>query len=152
MSSLTQVKNVLQHLETDHLPNCVRLKPILQRGLSLKPATHLAILYADRCDRLLKTADIWHVRYPRLNSPVFAKCARSRDFLRSSLRITMNSTNHVGQFYHLTFQNSHIASIREKIAKFVRINRGRKSLAIFAGDQILRDRRIKSPGVSPPLG
>ena len=34
-----------------------------------------------------KIADIWHVRYRRLNSPVFAKCARSRDFLRSLLRI-----------------------------------------------------------------
>ena len=88
----------------------------------LKPATHLAILYADRGDRrkspgvpgaaiaispssLLKAsntpgdfirrsrrsaykiADIWHVRYGRLNSPAFAKCARSRDFLRSLLGI-----------------------------------------------------------------
>ena len=34
-----------------------------------------------------KIVDIWHVRYRRLNSPAFAKCARSRDFLRSSLRI-----------------------------------------------------------------
>ena len=34
-----------------------------------------------------KIADIWHVRYRRLNSPAFAKCARSRDFLRSLLRI-----------------------------------------------------------------
>ena len=40
---------------------------------------------------------------------------------------------------------------RKKIARCVRINRWRKSLAIFAGDQILRDRRIKSPGVSPAL-
>ena len=30
------------------------------------------------------------VRYRRLNSPAFAKCARSRDFLRSSLRIAGN--------------------------------------------------------------
>ena len=37
----------------------------------------------------------------------------------------------------------------KNIAKCVRINRWRKSLAIFAGDQIRRDRRIKSPGVSP---
>ena len=29
-----------------------------------------------------KIADIWHVRYRRLNSPAFAKCARSRCFLR----------------------------------------------------------------------
>ena len=34
-----------------------------------------------------KIADFWHVRYGRLNSPAFAKCARSRDFLRSLLRI-----------------------------------------------------------------
>ena len=34
-----------------------------------------------------KIADIWHVRYRRLNSPSFPKFARSRDFLRSSLRI-----------------------------------------------------------------
>ena len=33
-----------------------------------------------------KIVDIWHVRYRRLNSPEFAKCARSRDFLRSLLR------------------------------------------------------------------
>ena len=127
MSNFTQVKNVLQHLETDHLPNCVRLKPILQRRLSLKPATHLVILYADHCDRRIKTADIWHVRYPRLNSPAFAKCARPRVFLRPSLQFALKSTNQVGQFYHMTFRNSHIASIGEKIAKGVRINRGRKS-------------------------
>ena len=34
-----------------------------------------------------KIADIWHVRYRRLNSLAFAKCARSRDFLRLLLRI-----------------------------------------------------------------
>ena len=69
----------------------------------LKPATHLAILYADRRDRrkspgvpgaaiaifasAYKIADIWHVRYRRLSSPAFAKCARLRDFLRLLLRI-----------------------------------------------------------------
>ena len=51
----------------------------------------------------------------------------------------------------MSFQNCHIAAIGEKIARCVRINRWRKSLAIFAGDQIRRDRRIKSPGVSPAL-
>ena len=40
---------------------------------------------------------------------------------------------------------------RKKVARCVRINRWRKSLAIFAGDQIRRDRPIKSPGVSPAL-
>ena len=34
-----------------------------------------------------KIADIWHVRYRRLNSPAFTKCARCRDFLWSLLRI-----------------------------------------------------------------
>ena len=34
-----------------------------------------------------KIADFWHCRYRRLNSPAFVKCARSRDFLHSSLRI-----------------------------------------------------------------
>ena len=68
----------------------------------LKPATHLAILYADHRDRrkspglpgcsdchfrrsrrsAYKIADIWHVRYRRLNLPAFAKSARSCDFLR----------------------------------------------------------------------
>ena len=35
-----------------------------------------------------KIADIRHVRYRRLNSPAFTQCARSRDFLRPSLRIS----------------------------------------------------------------
>ena len=35
-----------------------------------------------------KIANIWHVRYRRLNPPAFAKCARFRDFPRSLLRIT----------------------------------------------------------------
>ena len=34
-----------------------------------------------------KIVDIWHVRYRRPNSPAFAKCARSREFLRLFLRI-----------------------------------------------------------------
>ena len=72
-------------------------------GDLFKPATHLEISYADRrdrrkspgvpgaaiaifadrCDRCISgMSDIG-----QLNSPVFAKCARSRDFLHSSLRI-----------------------------------------------------------------
>ena len=39
----------------------------------------------------------------------------------------------------------------KKIARCVRINRWRKSLAIFAGNQIRRDRHIKSLGVSSAL-
>ena len=38
---------------------------------------------------------------------------------------------------------------RKTIAMCVRINRWRKSLAYFADAQIFRDRRIKSPSVSP---
>ena len=34
-----------------------------------------------------KIADIWHVRYRRLNSRAFAKCARSRDLLPFPLRV-----------------------------------------------------------------
>ena len=64
---------------------------------------------------------------------------------------SVNPTHQVGRFYHMTFQNCHIAAIGEKIARCVLINRWRKSLAIFAGDQIRRDRRIKSPGVSLAL-
>ena len=40
---------------------------------------------------------------------------------------------------------------KKKIATCVRINRWQKSLVIFAGDKIRRDRRIKSPSVSPAL-
>ena len=47
----------------------------------------------------------------------------------------------------MSFQNCHIAAIGEKIAKCLRINRWRN----FAGDQIRRDWRIKSPGVSLAL-
>ena len=34
-----------------------------------------------------KIADVWHVRYRRLNSRAFAKCARSHDFLPFPLRV-----------------------------------------------------------------
>ena len=64
-------------------------------------------------------------------------------------------------FYHITLQNGsvkmepenklevpHRRDRRKKIAKCVRINQRR----IFAGDQIRRDQRIKSPGGSPALG
>ena len=52
----------------------------------------------------------------------------------------------------MRFQNCHIAAIGEKKNdRCVLINRWRKSLAIFADDQIRRDRRIKSPSVSLAL-
>ena len=100
---------------------------------SLKPTTHLAILYADRGDRrkspgvpgaaiaifadidIAEIADIWHVRYPRLNSLAFARCARSRDFLRLSLRIA-SKVNQSGWaiLFTWTMLRCHIAAIGEK--------------------------------------
>ena len=70
----------------------------------------------------------------------FAKCARSRDFfLRSSLRIASK----VNQSGWAGLSQEQRRDRRKKIARCVRINRWRKSLAIFAGDQIRCDRRIK---------
>ena len=69
----------------------------------------------------------------------FAKCARSRDFLRSSLRIASK----VNQSGRAVLSHEQRRDRRKKIARCVRINRWRKSLAIFAGDQICCDRRIK---------
>ena len=133
----------------------------------LKPVTHLAILYPDLGDFRRsphKIADVWHVKYLRLNSPAFAKCARSRDFLRPSL-----PTNQVGRFYHMTFQNAghergkwpgrglgmklncQIAAIAKKIAQ--RPHQSMAKLArVFAGGQIRRDRRIKSPALDGRIG
>ena len=82
----------------------------------------------------------------------FAKCARSRDFLRSSLKIAskVNQSGWVILSHEQCWSETSPRSAK-KIARCVRINRWRKSQAIFAGDQIRRDRRIKSPGVSPAL-
>ena len=95
-----------------------------------------------------KIADIWRVRYRRLNSPAFAKCVRSRDFLRSLLQIASKTSPSGWVVLSHDFWTPPSA---KKIAKCVRFNRWRKSLMIFAGDQICRDRRIKSPGVSLPF-
>ena len=96
-----------------------------------------------------KIADIGHVRYRRLNSPAFAKCARSRDFLRLLLRIASKANPSGWAILSHEFSKlPHRRNRRKKIARCVRINRWRKSLAIFTGDQIRRDRCIKSPGVS----
>ena len=134
----------------------------------------MAILYADRSDRR-KSPGVpgvagdfirrSHARYRRLNSPVFAKCVHSRDFLRSPLRIANEVNQSGGRFYHMNFQNGghergHFISFhfifgneievpnhrdrRKRIAQCARINRWRNSLAIFAGDQIRCDWRIKS--------
>ena len=50
----------------------------------------------------------------RLNSPAFAKCARSRDFLHLLLRIASKVNPSGWQFYLMSFQNCHIAAIGEK--------------------------------------
>ena len=110
--------------------------------LCVKPATHLAILYADRRDRRKSPgvpgaaiaifadrrdrriiADIWHVRYRRLNSPAFAKCARSRDFLRLLLWIASKANP------------SGWAILSHEFSKLLH----------------RRDRRKKSPGVSASI-
>ena len=95
-----------------------------------------------------KIADIWHVSYRQLNSPAFTKCTRSCDFLRSSLRIE-------GDFIRKRPSGAREQGLKaisprsaKKIARCVRINRWRKSLAISARDQSRCDWRIKSPDVS----
>ena len=92
---------------------------------------YLAILYADRRDRRkppgvpgaaiaifadfgYKIADIWHVRYRRLNSPASAKRARSRDFLRLLLRIVSKANPSGWAILSHDIQNCHIAAIGEK--------------------------------------
>ena len=94
----------------------------------LKPATHLAILHADRDDRRKSpdvpgaaiaifadlrpaTADIWHVRYRRLNSP---NEHVSPIFYGHYCESPVKPTHQVGRFYHMTFQNFHNAAIGEK--------------------------------------
>ena len=56
-----------------------------------------------------KIADIWHVRYRRLNSAIkfvifYVYCCQS----------PVKPTHQVGRFYHISFQNCHIAAIGEK--------------------------------------
>ena len=77
-----------------------------------------------------------HVRYRRLNSPNVPVPAI---FLRSSLRIASK----VNQSGWAGLSHEQRRDRRKKIARCVRINRWRKSLAIFAGDHIRCDRRIK---------
>ena len=74
-------------------------------------------------------ADIWHVRYQRLNSPSVPVPAI---FLRSSLRIA-SKVNQSG-WAVLSHEQRH--DRRKKITRCVRINR-------WPGDQIRCDRRIK---------
>ena len=116
-----------------------------------RPATHLAILYADRLDRqkspgvpdaaiaifadyrdrrLYKIVDIWNVRYRRLNTPAFAKCARSRDFVRSLLQII--SKVNLSGWGILSHEFLKLPHRRDRRKKCVRINLWRKSLAIIS--------------------
>ena len=74
--------------------------------------------------RIFLLFDIWHVRYRRLNLPVFAKCARSRDFLRSLLRIARKANP------------SSWAILSNEFSKLPH----------------RRDRRKKSPSVSASIG
>ena len=106
---------------------------ILTTTESFKPATHLAILYADRRDRrkspgvpgaaIAIFADRRYLAC-QISAIKFAKCARSRDFLRLLLRIASKANPsgwaflHWRFFYnfifHVSFQNCHIAAIGEK--------------------------------------
>ena len=88
-----------------------------------------------------KIADIWHVRYRRINSPAFAKCARSSDFLRSLLRIAIKANP--SDWAILSHEFSKLPHRRDRRKKSPSVS------ASIGGDQIRRDRRIKSPGVSP---
>ena len=78
-----------------------------------------------------KIADIWHVRYRRLNSAAYAKYARSRDFLRSSLRIASK------------VNQSEWAILSHDFSKCTSMEPGNKIEVPHR-----RDRRKKSPGVS----
>ena len=115
---------------------------------SFKPATHLAILYADRGDRRIKSpisgmsdiGDKIRRHSPSVPAPAifYGHCCES----------PVKPTHQVGRFTTWLFKTATSPRSAKKIAKCVRINRWQKSLAIFAGYQIRRDRRIKSPGVS----
>ena len=96
-----------------------------------------------------KIPDIWNVRYWQSNSLAFAKCARSRDFLRSLLQISSKANPSGWAILPLTllFKTATLPRLAKKIGKCVHINRWRKSLTIFTGDQICCNRHIKSPGV-----
>ena len=63
-----------------------RTEIIARMGMEPKDSDTLGD-FIRRLPRSAKIADIRHVRYRRVNSPAFAKCARSRDFLRLLLRI-----------------------------------------------------------------
>ena len=100
-----------------------------------------------------KIADIWHFRYRRLNSPAFAKCARSRDFLRSSLQIASKVNQSGWAFLSHDFSKRPSLDPRKKVEVPHPRDWRKKSPGLSASiggenrDQIRRDRRIKSPGM-----
>ena len=81
----------------------------------------------------------------------FAKCARSRDFLQSFLRIASKANPSGWTILLHDFSKLPHRRDRRKIRQVCPHQSVAKSLAIFAGDQIRRDQRIKSPGVSLTL-
>ena len=109
-----------------------------------KPATHMAILYADRGDRrkspgvpaapIAIFADRQYLacQISRLSSPAFAKCARSRDFLHLLLRIASKVNPSGWQFYLMSFQNCHIAAIGEKNTPGVSVSIGDENRLRFS--------------------
>ena len=89
--------------------------PIVTIGENRQVCPELSDCDFRRCPRsAYKIADIWHVKYRRLNSPAFAKYASSRGFLRHCCESPVKPTHQVGRFYHMSFQNCHITAIGEK--------------------------------------
>ena len=113
-------------------------------GHTWRVPANLIAIFADRRNRRTKSpisgmsdiGDLIRRHSPSVPVPAifYVYCCES----------PVKPTHQVGRFYHMSFQNCHIATIGEK-------NRQVCPHAIFAGDQIRRDRRIKSPGVSLAL-
>ena len=121
--------------------------------LRFSPITRSAYTIADQIS-VIKFAGIRLVcPFPRFSTLIAAngqqiQPIRLGDFITRLFKMTDSS----GTWSLGTRLKCHIAAIGEKIAKCVRNNWWRKSLAIFAADPIRRDRRIKSPSVSSALG
>ena len=116
---------VIQNPFHRHFENAKKRLPFSCQLHTVKPGTHLAILYADRRDRRIKwpisgMSDIGdYIQRYSSSMPVpaifYAHCCES----------PVKLTNQVGRFYHITFQNvprwsqgtrlkCHIAAIGEK--------------------------------------
>ena len=76
--------------------------------------------FIHRSPRSPSIAIFWHVRYRRLNSPAFAKCARSSDFLRSLRRIASKANPSGWAILSHDFSKLPHRRDRRKIAKCVR--------------------------------